>query len=187
MLKKNFKIKNGFFLVLFFTLSIARADAISSAQMDNLTADEMSALALKDSMYYHFDEWFTRFQGEINRLESAIPSLENRVELMKFHFNYAGLLGELCHTLAFTSKYQDEKIAEKFLYHSRKVKDLANEILDDNSVTKSQKAQAYLFLGASEGYIAIFVYGQGNLIEALVQERHRPSPPHRTPKAKLQK
>jgi len=170
MSEKTFKIKNFFFLIgfLFFTLPVVRADAISSAQMDNLTADEMSALALKDSMYYHFDEWFTRFQGEINRLESAVPSLENRVELMKFHFNYAGLLGELCHTLAFTSKYQDEKIAEKFLYHSREVKDLANDILDDDSVTKSQEAQAYLFLGASEGYIAIFVYGQGNLIEALV-------------------
>ena len=73
--------------------------------MKNLTVDEISTLALKDSMYYHYDEWFSRFQGEINRLESALPSLENRVELMKFHFKYAGLLGELCHTLAFTSKY----------------------------------------------------------------------------------
>ena len=38
----------------------------------NLTADEMSTLALKDSMYYHYDEWFYRFQGEINR---EIPSV----------------------------------------------------------------------------------------------------------------
>jgi hypothetical protein len=136
--------------------------------LKNLTADEMASLALKDSMYYHFDEWFTRFQGEINRLESAVPSLENRVELMKFHFNYAGLLGELCHTLAFTSKYQDEKVAEKFLYHSRMVKELAHDVLDSVSVAPDQEAQANLFLGAAEGYIGIFEYGQGNLIEALI-------------------
>ena len=170
MREKKLGLKSCFLLVgvLFFTFSAVRADAVSNAQMKNLTADEMSALALKDSMYYHFDEWFSRFRGEINRLESAVPSLENRVELMKFHFNYAGLLGELCHTLAFTSKYQDDKIAEKFLYHSRQVKDLAHDVLDDDSVTESQEAQANLFLGASEGYIGIFEYGQGNLIEALI-------------------
>jgi hypothetical protein len=97
-----------------------------------------------------------------------VPSLENRVELMKFHFNYAGLLGELCHTLAFTSKYQDEKVAEKFLYHSRMVKELAHDVLDSVSVAPDQEAQANLFLGAAEGYIGIFEYGQGNLIEALI-------------------
>ncbi|MBC8287794.1 MAG: hypothetical protein H8E42_10025 [Nitrospinae bacterium] len=163
-----FRIKTCLLLtgVLFFTLVTARANP--SAELKNLTADEMASLALKDSMYYHFDEWFARFQGEINRLESAAPSLKNRVELMKFHFNYAGLLGELCHTLAFTSKYQDEEIAENFLYHSRQVKSLAHEVLDDASATSDQEAQANLFLGASEGYIGIFEYGQGNLIEALV-------------------
>jgi hypothetical protein len=118
-------------------------------------------------MFYHFDEWFSRFQGEINRLESAVTSLENRTELIKFHFNYAGLLGELCHTLAFTSKYKDDKIAE-FFYHSRKVKDLAHDILNDDSVTESQEAQLNLFLGTSEVYIEIFEYGQGNFIESLV-------------------
>jgi hypothetical protein len=170
MLKKTVMVKTCLLLVgtLFFTLVAVRAEAVSSVLMKNLTADEMSTLALKDSMYYHFDEWFSKFQGEINRLESAVSSLENRMELMKFHFNYAGLLGELCHTLAFTSKYQDDKITEKFLYHSREVKDLAHDILDDDSVTESQEAQANLFLGASEGYIGIFEYGRGNLIEALV-------------------
>ena len=59
--KNNFQSKKYFFLVvlLFFTLSVVRADAISSAQVNNLTSDEMSTLTLKDSMYYHFDEWFT--------------------------------------------------------------------------------------------------------------------------------
>ena len=63
-------MKTCFLLIgaLFFTLVAVRAEAVSSAQMKNLTADEMSTLALKDSMYYHFDEWFSRFQGEINRI-----------------------------------------------------------------------------------------------------------------------
>ena len=168
MYENILKIRTGFFLVCALLIFMVTANANPSASMNNLTADEMATLALKDSMYYHFDEWFVRFQVEINRLESAMPSIENRVELMKFHFNYAGLLGELCHTLAFTSKYQDEKIAENFMYHSRQVKDLANEILDDESVSPEQEAQANLFLGASEGYIAIFVYGQGKLLEALI-------------------
>jgi len=170
MFENNFRVKTCSLLagVLFFALADTNAGSSPGAGLKNLTADEMASLALKDSMYYHFDEWFTRFQGEINRLESAVPSLENRVELMKFHFNYAGLLGELCHTLAFTSKYQDEKIAEKFLYHSRIVKDLAHDVLDNASVAPDQEAQANLFLGAAEGYIGIFEYGQGNLIKALI-------------------
>ncbi len=168
MLESVFRIRTCFFLAGALLVSLVTATANPAASMKNLGADEMASLALKDSMYYHFDEWFVRFQSEINRLESAVPSLENRVELMKFHFNYAGLLGELCHTLAFTSKYQDEKIAKQFMYHSRKVKDLAHEVLDDTLVSSEQEAQANLFLGAAEGYIAIFVYGQGNLIEALI-------------------
>jgi hypothetical protein len=161
------KILHYFLLVavLFFALAPANAQ---NPQLKNLTAEEMAPLALKDSMYYHFDDWFARFTGEINRLESAMPSLENRVELMKYHFNYAGLLGELSHTLAFTSKYQDEKISGKFLFHNKRVKKLAQGILDDDSSTQDQQAHANLYLGASEGYIGIFEYGQGNLIVALV-------------------
>ncbi len=154
--------------VLFFFCASAKAQETSSVRAKSLTAEEMAPLALKDSMYYHFDEWFARFAAEINRLESAESSLENRIELMKFHFNYAGLLGELCHTLAFTSKYQDEKISKDFLYHSRRVKKLAQGILKDATRTQDQEAQANLYLGASEGYIGIFEYGQGNLIVALI-------------------
>ena len=155
---------------MFFALAPAKVQEpfVTNARSNNLTAEEMAPLALKDSMYYHFAEWFARFAGEINRLESAVPSLENRVELMKYHFNYAGLLGELCHTLAFTSKYQDKKITKDFLYHSRRVKDLAHDILDSASMTPDQEAQANLYLGAAEGYIGIFEYGQGNLIIALI-------------------
>ncbi len=140
----------------------------SSSELDKLTADEMAPLALEDSMYYHFDEWFGRFQGEINRLESAEPSLKNRVELMKYYFNYTGLLGELTHALAFTSKYRIAKVSEDFLSYSNRVKDLAHEVLDDDSKSPEQEAEADLFLGAAEGYIGIFEYGQGNLFQALV-------------------
>ena len=164
------KIKICFLLagVLVFTAVPAKAQEPFVSNANNLTAEEMAPLALTDSMYYHFDEWFARFSGEINRLESASLSLENRIELMKYHFNYAGLLGELCHTLAFTSKYQDKKITKDFLYHSRRVKDLAHDILDSTSVTPDQEAHANLYLGAAEGYIGIFEYGQGNLIIALI-------------------
>lgn len=139
-----------------------------SSDLDKLTADEMAPLALEDSMYYHFDEWFARFQKEINRLESATPMLENRVELMKFYFNYTGLLCELTHTLAFTSKYQDAKVAENFILYSRRVKELAHAVLGDDKKTVEQEAEAYLYLGAVEGYIGIFEYGQGNLFQALI-------------------
>jgi hypothetical protein len=174
MSKNTVKIKIFYYLflagVLFFALVSANAQEphATNAQLKNLTAEEMAPLALKDSMYYNFDEWFARFSGEINRLKSAVPSLKNRVELMKYHFNYAGLLGELCHTLAFTSKYQDEKITENFMHHSRQVKSLAKEILSDDASTQDQQAQANLYLGAAEGYIGIFEYGQGNLVVALV-------------------
>ena len=139
-----------------------------SSDIYKLTADEMAPLALEDSMYYHFDEWFARFQGEINRLESATPSKENRIELMKYYFNYTGLLGELTHALAFTSKYQDTKISADFIFYSNRVKDLAHEVLDDDSKSIEQEAEADFFLGAAEGYIGIFEYGQGNLLQALV-------------------
>ena len=164
------KIKVCFLLagILVFALASANAQETFATKPKGLTAEEMTPLALKDAMYYNFDEWFARFSGEINRLESAEPSLENRVELMKFHFNYAGLLGELCHTLAFTSKYQNEKITGKFMYHSRQVKTLAQGVLSDEASTQDQKAHANLYLGASEGYIGIFEYGQGNLLTALI-------------------
>ena len=172
MIKSIFRIKTFFLLAGFLLFTLVTVRAGSNAELKILTADQMAPLALKDSMYYHYDEWFSRFQGEIDRLKSSSPSLENQVELMKFHFNYAGLLGELCHTLAFTSKYQDDKITGRFLYHSLEVKDLAHEILDDVFVTSDQEAQANFFLGASEGYIGIFEYGKGNLIEALINGFH---------------
>jgi len=164
-MKKFFTV---FCLVFFLLVGAEVSGRPSSAELDELTADEMAPLALEDSMYYHFDEWFARFQGEINRLESATPSIENRIELMKFYFNYTGLLGELTHALAFTSKYRIEKISEEFISYSNRVKDLAQEVLNDESISPMQEAEADLFLGAAEGYIGIFEYGQGNLFQALI-------------------
>ena len=82
-MKTNFTI----FCIAFVLLVSAEVSGRPlSSDIDKLTADEMAPLALEDSMYYHFDEWFARFQAEINRLESTIPSQENRVE-MKYYFN----------------------------------------------------------------------------------------------------
>jgi hypothetical protein len=164
-MKTNFTI---FCITCVWLMSAEVSSRPLSSDIDRLTADEMTPLALEDSMYYHFDEWFARFQAEINRLESATPSKENRVELMKYYFNYAGLLVELTHTLAFTSKYKDAKIAADFIFYSNRVKDLAHEVLGDDTKSIQQEAEADLFLGATEGYIGIFEYGQGNLLQALV-------------------
>ena len=81
-MKTNFTI----FCIIFVWLVSAEVSARPlSSDIDKLTADEMAPLALEDSIYYHFDEWFARFQVEINRLESEAPLKENRVELMKYY------------------------------------------------------------------------------------------------------
>ena len=59
--------------VLSFALSPAMAQETSILKTKSLTAEQAAPLALKDSMYYHFDEWFALFSGEINRLKSAVP------------------------------------------------------------------------------------------------------------------
>jgi len=170
MIKKNILEKK--YLVLCIALIMLLAKKVESRplpdELDKLSAEEMAALALQDSLYYNFEEWFVRFQLEINRLESAPPILENRIELMKHYFNYSGLLGELTHTLSFTSTYQIEEISKRFLFYSNRVKDLAYEIRNEDAKSLDQEAQAKFFLGAVEGYMGIFEYGQGNLFEALV-------------------
>ena len=53
--------------VLFFALAPAKVQEpfVTNARSNNLTAEEMAPLALKDSMYYHFDEWLARFADSI--------------------------------------------------------------------------------------------------------------------------
>ncbi len=160
-----------FCCVLFaFLLGAAPANP-PKGEMVNIgqkTTDEIINEALVDSLYYRFDKWFAAFQKGIDALEAAPKTMDNRVELMKYNFYYSGLLGEVCHTLAFTSKYRIDAIADRFLQYSTRAKELANEILDSPEATREHKSQAYLFLGGAEGYIAIFEYGAGHLLQALI-------------------
>jgi len=131
-------------------------------------SDELVRQALRDTLYYNFDKWFEIFEKQIARLESAPPTLKNSTKLMKYYFYYAGLLGEFCHVLAFTSRYKVPSVAEEFAYYSNRAKDMANEILDHPDLTEGERAEGYMFLGAVEGYIGIFEYGEGNLLSALI-------------------
>lgn len=133
-----------------------------------LPSDELVRQALTDTLYYNFDKWFEIFEKQITRLEAAPPSLKNRMQLMKYYFYYSGILGEFCHVLAFTSKYKVQAVAEEFSFYSNRAKDLANEILDHSDLTEKERAEGYMFLGAVEGYIGIFEYGEGNLLSALI-------------------
>lgn len=133
-----------------------------------MSANEIIQSALTDSLYYEFDKWFEVFEKAIHNLEDSPNTIENRIELMKYNFYYSGLLGELCHTLAFTSSYKIQGIADRFILYSHRAKKLAKEILDTPDLSISQKAQANLYLGGAEGYIGIFEYGEGHLFKALV-------------------
>ncbi len=136
--------------------------------LENMLPNEIIQRALTDSLYYEFDKWFEVFEKAIQRLESSPDTLENRIDLMKYNFYYSGLLGELCHTLAFTSRYKIQEIADRFIKYSSRAKDLAKKILDTPDLTVSHKAQANLYLGGAEGYIGIFEYGEGHLFKALI-------------------
>ena len=152
-------------------LSAMGASAQNSSEKLNsevMSASEIIQSALTDSLYYEFEKWFDVFEKAIKRLQGSPDTLDTRMELMKYHFYFSGLLGELCHTLAFTSHYKIKEIADRFIRHSNRAKELAKEILDTPDLTRSQKAQANLFLGGAEGYIGIFEYGEGHLFKALV-------------------
>jgi tetratricopeptide (TPR) repeat protein len=164
-------IGRGLVVGLFWLIFAGGATAQSSTEkldLENMSANEIVQRALTDSLYYQFDQWFEVFDTAIGRLEDSPKSLENRIELMKYNFYYSGLLGELCHTLAFTSRYKIEEIADRFIKYSNRTKELAEEILDTPEATLSQQAQANLYLGGAEGYIGIFEYGEGHLFKALI-------------------
>lgn len=167
---KSYKVVAALGFVVLI-LSAGRLTAEIPAEklnLERLTANEVVERALTDSLYYQFDKWFETFDRKIKRLEDSEPFLDNRIELMKFNFYYSGLLGELCHTLAFTSKYKVKEVEDRFIYHSARTKELAKEILNSDGLTTRQQAQAYLYLGGAEGYIGIFEYGAGHLFKALV-------------------
>jgi tetratricopeptide (TPR) repeat protein len=164
-------VRLGLVLGVLLILSTVGAIANSASKKlipENMSANEIIQMALTDSLYYEYDKWFEVFEKAIQRLESSPDTLKTRIELMKYHFYFSGLLGELCHTLAFTSRYKIQEIADRFIHHSNRAKELANTILDTPDLTVSQQAQANLYLGGAEGYIGIFEYGEGNLFKALV-------------------
>ena len=133
-----------------------------------ISSDQVIRQALTDTMYYNFDKWYEIFDRQIAHLEANPETLENQMELVKYYFYYSGLLGELCHVLAFTSKYKIITVEEEFMHFSNRAKELAHDILDSPGLTDKQQAEATLYLGAVEGYIAIFEYGAGNLLTALI-------------------
>jgi len=158
----------GLLLLILFTGRSTAETAFEKLDLHNMSAQEVAGQALTDSLYYKFDKWFAIFEREIKRLEGSPKSLDNRLELMKYNFYYSGLLGELGHTLAFTSKYKIKEVADRFIRYSSRAKELAKEILESPDLTTRQQAEAYLHLGGAEGYIGIFEYGAGNLFKALV-------------------
>lgn len=146
----------------------AETQADIEKEIDSLSALEMAERALVDTLYYNFDPWFLRFKRRIQQLESSPQILANQLELMRFYFYMAGLNGELTHVLSFTSKFKIKSIKDDFLYYSRKAKTLAESLLKNPELSKENYANAYFFLGASEGYMALLEYGEGNLFSALI-------------------
>jgi len=155
-------------LLMFFAAGSSAQRSSEKFNPENMSANEIIQSALTDSLYYEFDKWFTVFEKAIQRLEGSPETLANRIELMQYNFYFSGLLGELCHTLAFTSRYKIPEIADRFIHYSNRAKELAEEILDTPGVTILQQAQANLYLGGAEGYIGIFEYGEGHLFTALI-------------------
>ncbi|QPJ65239.1 MAG: hypothetical protein G3M78_07495 [Candidatus Nitrohelix vancouverensis] len=141
---------------------------LSAPPENNISASVAAQRALVDSLYYEFDRWFEIFDERIAFLEAQPESRDNTMERMRFYFAYAGLLGEVSHTLAFTSQYKIDSVAKPFSYYSEMAKKTAREIIDRDDASPSEKAEAYMYLGGAEGYIAIFEYGQGDLVSALI-------------------
>ena len=126
MSSPNLKIlKIHISIILFFSFLVVNgvwatersADKTVEISVDHsLSTDEIIRQALNDSLYYRFDSWFDLFKQKIAELERLPDTVTNRLAKIRYHFYYAGLLGELCHTLAFTSKYKIpaiEKLPER--------------------------------------------------------------------------
>ncbi|MDH3257018.1 MAG: hypothetical protein OEM27_05325 [Nitrospinota bacterium] len=158
-------------ILLLLALGVAGAtptDPELEKKIDTLSASEMAERALVDTLYYNFDPWFHRFNRRIQQLEAAPQTLPNQLELMRFYFYMAGMYGELTHVLSFTSKFTIEQIKKDFLHYSGKAKTLAETLLQNPKLSKEDHADAFYFLGVSEGYMALLEYGEGNLLSALI-------------------
>ena len=163
-------VSGAVFLMCLYAGNAGSAEISSDIEkeIDSLPALEIAERALVDTLYYNFDPWFPRFERRIKKLESSPQTIANQIELMRFYFYMAGLNGELTHVLSFTSKFQVQKIKDDFLYYSSKAKTLAEALLENPKLSKRDYADAYFYLGASEGYMALLEYGEGSLLSALV-------------------
>ncbi|MFQ5715780.1 MAG: hypothetical protein ACE5GQ_01610 [Nitrospinales bacterium] len=138
------------------------------AGQGEMSAEEAARGALLDTLYYRFDRWKSIFEKKISSLERLPKTVETETDLMKHYFFLAALDVELSHTLGFTSEYKIHKLEEECLANIRQAKKLAKGVLARPGLTLQQKAQAYLYLGAAEGYLGILEFGAGNLLQALI-------------------
>ena len=161
-------------LVLFLTISPVLADEMNRevSRLDKFnkeySAEEAFLLAYKDSLYYKIDDWIPVFDKRIASLKAGPQDVENQLELTKFYYNLGGLYGELTHIMGFNSKYKIKEIEEKSLINTRLAKETAKKILDRDNLTIKQKAQAYVYLGASEGSLGVLEFIAGNVVRALI-------------------
>lgn len=137
------------------------------SDVDSWSALDLAERALVDTLYYNFEPWFPRFDRSIRRLEALPSTRVNQLELMRLYFYRAGLSGELTHVLSFSSKFKIEKIKKDFLLYSGKAKGLAEVLLENPKLSEMDRADAYFFLGMSEGYIAMLEYGEGHLFSEI--------------------
>jgi len=137
-------------------------------KIESLSAYEMAELALVDTLYYRFDDWFQKFKERIEQLEKEPPTRHNQMERMKFYFYMAGLYGEFTHVLSITSKFQVDNVKQNFIHYSEKAKELAEALLEESDLSPIDRADAYFFLGASEGYVGLLDYGEGHFLSALI-------------------
>ena len=154
--------------VVCLVLSISGQSAHPQDFADNLSPDQMEALALRDTLYYKFEEWFKRFKNRIEKLKASPDSLEKKMNLLQANFIRAGLKAEFTHVLGFSSNYRIKEVDDDFIRYSNIAKKMAEELLDREDLDGKQRAAAYFYLGASEGYLGIFQYGAGSFLSALI-------------------
>ncbi|MGV7220575.1 MAG: hypothetical protein ACQ9MH_03495 [Nitrospinales bacterium] len=132
------------------------------------SAEEVFLQAYKDSLYYKIDNWIPVLDQRIASIKVRPQDVDSQLELTKFYYNLGGLYVELTHIMGFNSKYKIEEIEEKSLINTRLAKETARKILDRDDLTIEQQAQAYLYLGASEGSLGVLEFIAGNVVRALI-------------------
>ncbi|MFQ5444258.1 MAG: hypothetical protein ACE5EK_06530, partial [Nitrospinales bacterium] len=148
--------------------SAVNAVAMQPVREDVVSADEMARQALKDSLYYRYEKWLPAFKALIAVHESTPKDVDTLLELMKCHFYYSVLHVDHSHVLAVTQEYMVPELAEMIVTHLSEAKKIAEKILKNPEATNLQRAEAYLYLGGSEGYLGIFEFDRGNFITALL-------------------